>query len=75
MASALCKLACLLLLLSACSSEPGYCTPEASTPAGVALRFADPDVSLADFWEHPWPADVRRKNGQLLLQQFPNPTQ
>lgn len=69
------KLPCLLLLLTACSSEPGYCTTDAASPAGVALRFADPDVSLADFWEHPWPADVRRKNGQLLLQQFPNPTQ
>ncbi|MFO0724287.1 MAG: hypothetical protein U1E65_10920 [Myxococcota bacterium] len=72
------KLSCTsiaTLSLYACSSEPEWCKASSATTAGTALRFADPDVGLVDFWEHPFPGDVRRKNGQLLLQQFPNPTQ
>lgn len=40
------------------------------------LRFEDPQGDLPDFGAHPWPSDaLKRANGTLRLDHFPNPTE
>lgn len=54
------------------------CAPVECTdpPSDFQVRFDDPGGDLSDFGAHPWPSDaLKRANGTLRLDHFPNPTE
>jgi len=59
----------------ACSSNDPCAPSDEVASTGAQLLFEDPGARMTTFWAHPWPSDVRRLPGRLLLDGFPNPTQ
>lgn len=66
----------LLAALPLAAACGGGVPCDATDAPAFAVRFEDPAGPLEDFGAHPWPSDaLKRGDGALRLDHFPNPTE